>query len=465
MFGPFLRVVAVIALVAVLAGIGIGVYNAGVNEGLTQAALAAQAAGEDPAVVIPPYAGPYGYGWGGGGRASGSSASCSPSSSSSSSSASCARPSVGVDGTAADAAATAAGAAAARSGSPSTTASCTSATPSLRRGSGGARAGRCGGPMLTAPSRTIREPMTTILVVDDEPKITRLVRDYLESAGFAVISARDGQEAVMRARTERPDLVVLDLGLPRLDGLDVTRRLRQDGDVPIIMLTARDDETDKLIGLELGADDYVTKPFSPRELVARVRAVLRRRERSEVVDRLVAGALALDVPRMRLEVVGPAGRADRDRVRVARRDGPPARPRLHPLAAARRHPRRRVRVVRAGDRRPRAQHPPQDRGGPAPASPPADRLRRRLPVDRCLRNARTDGTAGGGDRPMAADRGGGPRTSRGRRPTTHRGGGCAIASCGASAAHSCSSSCSSAASSRWWHGSSAACSRPERSRW
>ena len=160
--------------------------------------------------------------------------------------------------------------------------------------------------MLTAPSRTIRAPMTTILVVDDEPKITRLVRDYLESAGFAVISAGDGQEAVMRARTERPDLVVLDLGLPRLDGLDVTRRLRQDGDVPIIMLTARDDETDKLIGLELGADDYVTKPFSPRELVARVRAVLRRRERSEVVDRLVAGALALDVPRMRLEVEGRA---------------------------------------------------------------------------------------------------------------------------------------------------------------
>jgi two-component system, OmpR family, alkaline phosphatase synthesis response regulator PhoP len=146
--------------------------------------------------------------------------------------------------------------------------------------------------------------MSTILVVDDEPKITRLVRDYLESAGFAVISAGDGQEAVMRARTEHPDLVVLDLGLPRLDGLDVTRRLRQDGDVPIIMLTARDDETDKLIGLELGADDYVTKPFSPRELVARVRAVLRRHERSEAVDRLAAGALALDVPRMRLEVDG-----------------------------------------------------------------------------------------------------------------------------------------------------------------
>jgi len=160
--------------------------------------------------------------------------------------------------------------------------------------------------MAAASSRTIRAPMTTILVVDDEPKITRLVRDYLESAGFAVTSAVDGPEALMRARTEQPDLVILDLGLPRLDGLDVTRRLRQDGDMPIIMLTARDDETDKLIGLELGADDYVTKPFSPRELVARVRAVLRRRERSETAERLTAGSLLLDVPRMRLEVEGRA---------------------------------------------------------------------------------------------------------------------------------------------------------------
>ncbi len=146
--------------------------------------------------------------------------------------------------------------------------------------------------------------MTTILVVDDEPRITRLVRDYLENAGFGVTSAGDGPEALMRARTERPDLVILDLGLPGLDGLDVTRRLRQDGEVPIIMLTARDDETDKLIGLELGADDYVTKPFSPRELVARVRAVLRRHERSGADERLTAGSLVLDVPRMRLEVEG-----------------------------------------------------------------------------------------------------------------------------------------------------------------
>jgi len=118
--------------------------------------------------------------------------------------------------------------------------------------------------------------MATILVVDDEPKITRLVRDYLESAGFTVVTAADGREALMRARTDHPDLVVLDLGLPQLDGLDVTRRLRRDGDLPIIMLTARDDEADKLVGLELGADDYVTKPFGLLELMARVAALLRR---------------------------------------------------------------------------------------------------------------------------------------------------------------------------------------------
>jgi two-component system alkaline phosphatase synthesis response regulator PhoP len=146
--------------------------------------------------------------------------------------------------------------------------------------------------------------MATILVVDDEPKITRLVRDYLESAGFAVVTAADGREALMRVRTEHPDLVILDLGLPKLDGLDVTRRLRREGELPIIMLTARDDETDKLVGLELGADDYVTKPFSPRELVARVRAVLRRRDPDRSDDLLHAGALTLDVPRMRLEVDG-----------------------------------------------------------------------------------------------------------------------------------------------------------------
>jgi DNA-binding response OmpR family regulator len=142
--------------------------------------------------------------------------------------------------------------------------------------------------------------MPSILIVDDEPKIVRLVSDYLADAGFGVSAARTGDEALMRVRTEAPDLVVLDLGLPGLDGLDVTRAIRRSGELPIIMLTARDDETDRIIGLELGADDYVTKPFSPRELVARVRAVLRRHAGAGEREHLRARDLRLDVPRMRV---------------------------------------------------------------------------------------------------------------------------------------------------------------------
>ncbi len=120
----------------------------------------------------------------------------------------------------------------------------------------------------------------TILVVDDERHIVELARLYLEQAGYWVESAGDGQEALTRARHLRPALIVLDLMLPGLDGWDVCRRLRAESDVPIIMLTARSDDVDRIVGLELGADDYVTKPFSPRELVARVRAVLRRYQKS-----------------------------------------------------------------------------------------------------------------------------------------------------------------------------------------
>src|SRR3954449_13593624 len=145
--------------------------------------------------------------------------------------------------------------------------------------------------------------MKTILVVDDEPKIADLARDYLEHAGFTVRTARDGESALAAIRRDRPDLVVLDLGLPRLDGLDVTRTIRRDSNLPLIMLTARDDELDKLLGLELGADDYLTKPFSPRELVARVRAVLRRADRPpETAETIRAGDVVLDLPRMRAEV-------------------------------------------------------------------------------------------------------------------------------------------------------------------
>ncbi len=121
-------------------------------------------------------------------------------------------------------------------------------------------------------------PNSTILVVDDERKIVDLVRLYLEREGFRVLAAYDGKSGLEMARQENPALIVLDWMLPGLSGADVCRTLRQESAVPIVMLTARAEETDKLIGLELGADDYMTKPFSPRELVARVRAVLRRSE-------------------------------------------------------------------------------------------------------------------------------------------------------------------------------------------
>lgn len=135
----------------------------------------------------------------------------------------------------------------------------------------------------------------TILVVDDEPKIVEICRDYLEAAGFRVLVAHDGPTGLAAARREQPDLLVLDLMLPGMDGLDVCRALRREGDLPIIMLTARVEETDKLIGLELGADDYITKPFSPRELVARVRVVLRRAGGSSTTSNLIrAGTLTLD---------------------------------------------------------------------------------------------------------------------------------------------------------------------------
>jgi DNA-binding response OmpR family regulator len=145
--------------------------------------------------------------------------------------------------------------------------------------------------------------MKTVLVVDDELKILQLARDYLEHAGFTVLTTDAGKTALAVARQAKPDLIVLDLGLPDLDGLDVTRALRKESNVPIIMLTARGEETDKLIGLELGADDYLTKPFSPKELVARVRAVLRRAEITPTDEELIRiGEVTLAVPRMRVEV-------------------------------------------------------------------------------------------------------------------------------------------------------------------
>jgi two-component system, OmpR family, alkaline phosphatase synthesis response regulator PhoP len=149
--------------------------------------------------------------------------------------------------------------------------------------------------------------MTTVLVVEDEIEIARVVRDYLDSAGFEVIVVGDGGSAIASVRSAKPDLLVLDLGLPGRDGLDVAREIRRWSNTPIVMLTARGDETDRVVGLELGADDYVVKPFSPKELVARIRAVLRRTRAAERgAEVLRAGDVEIDTGKMRVTVAGRA---------------------------------------------------------------------------------------------------------------------------------------------------------------
>jgi DNA-binding response OmpR family regulator len=143
--------------------------------------------------------------------------------------------------------------------------------------------------------------MQTILIVEDEPALARLVRDYLDRAGYRAVVANDVAGATARHVADRPDLVVLDLGLPDGNGLDFLRGLRRDANLPVIILTARGDEVDRIVGLELGADDYVVKPFSPGELVARVRAVLRRGAAAPAGDGIIeAGDLTIDIPRMRV---------------------------------------------------------------------------------------------------------------------------------------------------------------------
>jgi two-component system alkaline phosphatase synthesis response regulator PhoP len=145
------------------------------------------------------------------------------------------------------------------------------------------------------PSIVYNIPMPKkILIVDDEPQIVEICCDYLKAAGYETVTASNGTQGVSLARREKPDLIVLDLMMPEMDGLDVCRAIRHESDMPIIMLTARVEETDKLIGLELGADDYITKPFSPRELVARVRVVLRRVTSSPDSDTIRAGEVELD---------------------------------------------------------------------------------------------------------------------------------------------------------------------------
>lgn len=132
--------------------------------------------------------------------------------------------------------------------------------------------------------------MPTILVIEDEPELVKVLRSYLEQAGFGVLAASRGDTGLSTWEHKQPDLVILDLNLPGMDGLDVARAIRRKADTPIIMLTARVEETDRLIGLELGADDYITKPFSPREVVARARAVLRRAGSTQPASKTVRAA-------------------------------------------------------------------------------------------------------------------------------------------------------------------------------
>ena len=145
----------------------------------------------------------------------------------------------------------------------------------------------------------------SVLIVEDELELARVLRDYLERAGFHVQLVSEGNSALSQVRHQAPDIVLLDLNLPGLDGLDVARELRRSSQLPIIMITARVDEADRLIGLELGADDYITKPFSPREVVARVRAVLRRAGRApEEAEVIRAGDLEIDLTRHLASIAG-----------------------------------------------------------------------------------------------------------------------------------------------------------------
>ena len=309
--------------------------------------------------------------------------------------------------------------------------------------------------------------MRTILVVEDEPQIAALVRDYLEHAGFAVLPAADGAAALATFRARRPDALVLDLGLPRVDGLDVVRAIRRDSTVPIVILTARGDEIDRVTGLELGADDYVVKPFSPKELVARVRAVLRRVETPPPSDeRIAAGDLELDLARRRVTAAGRVvqltptefellatlarepGRVwtrsqllDRG-ARLLARDVRAGDRRPHPEpapqararrrgrhAALRAHrPRRRLRPRRARGLTPMADEPPRPPDGPTAR-----------PTRGATRAPSGTGRAGGADPAGEIGAGTGPRAAS----NGERGAAAGPAARGSSAASSSRSSCSS----------------------
>ena len=227
----------------------------------------------------------------------------------------------------------------------------------------------------------------TILLVDDEDAIQKLLTYPLERDGYRVVQARDGEEALRRfAEEDEVDLVVLDIMLPKIDGLEVCKRIRAGSTVPIIMLTARDDELDKVLGLELGADDYITKPFLIREFRSRVRAVLRRAatphlggRREETIDR---GDVKIDLPRRTVEVRGaPVQLTFVEFELLALLASNPGRGLLAPAAA--RAPARGRRLPRAADdRRPRPPFAREDRAGAARAGADPHGSRRRLPLPR-----------------------------------------------------------------------------------
>ncbi|HLG69056.1 MAG TPA: response regulator transcription factor [Chloroflexota bacterium] len=144
----------------------------------------------------------------------------------------------------------------------------------------------------------------TLLVVDDKPSVRGMIRDYFNEQGYRVVTAANGREALTTVRTEQPDIVLLDVMMPEMDGHQFLTELRRDSSIPVIMLTARVEETDRIVGLELGADDYITKPFSLREVKARIQAVLRRTGRDQPADILRAGEVTIDRGTRRVEVAG-----------------------------------------------------------------------------------------------------------------------------------------------------------------
>ena len=195
----------------------------------------------------------------------------------------------------------------------------------------------------------------SVLVVDDDPNVVELARLYLEREGFWVLTALDGADGLASAREERPDIVVLDVMLPRLNGLDVCRALREESQIPIIMLTARVEEEDRLMGLELGADDYITKPFSPRELAARVRAVLRRSGSGDTAPgplSLSAGPVEIDHQYRRVRVNGAEVPLDSHRIQASGAVDAPPWSNVHSRRDYRARPGRRFRRVRPHRRRP-----------------------------------------------------------------------------------------------------------------